>query len=1121
MSHVLLTTFRQRSRSTLHRMFWLAGFCLVALCLVVTPGRAQPPTTPTGTLPTTPAGIDAYAPAWQQPVVRQQPAPALPPAGVDLEVTHISRTPAYYRYCVTYPNNKPTLCPGTENEPRWPAPGEIVTFTGHIANQGTETSPAIPYTWALDDSIVVTGTLPALPPQAETTVTYQWPWGHTMDGERVLDDHTITLAVDPAGTIPETYETNNTLRDYTNAMSFNIGITPAMVAAYDIPIDPIYPYSAENWLQRQVAAMNWNLDNAIYPLTPQGARLHVRLDTILISDSPPTVDRQHDGYWFVDADYRLVSGGYDPLTDTDWYLVHELSHQIGLIDLYAYNVFDSTNHVLDQHGLPVNFSDFWARPGLMGGGDIAPYSEWYRYASHSAAGAAATSGYRRGYYGEYQFDIPAQVSLQVLDNTGQPAAGVQVTLFQRNGPADWIGDISVDNIPEISGVTDSEGRFLLPNRTVDGAITTATGHTLHDNPLGIVDVVGPRNRFLISLQAGTHQEFHWLDLTDLNLAYWGGQTDEATLLFASHLPGANAPAAPTITSARVAHLDQTLCWDDPGPLPSAGYYVYRIGPPEFAAYDRVSGLVAGPCYTYSSDWEYAVYAVTAVDPAGRESGFSSLVWLPVLGWPTGITSQGITALSDGHILLLDRHFGRVLQQRPDGRYLRPLTSPHMGLVGVNYLASDAAGRLYFTHPDGFVRVADAHGGYLFDFGQPGSGPGQFQTPAGIAITNATASTPACTYGGPYETDAKTLLLLHLDGSFNGADGEPGTPQGVTFTEGYFGSAALFDNMDRLTYDTAGNLEREAGALEFWFRPDWNGSDNLNYVLFEVGDGWFNRLRVAKDGANNLRLMVWDSSTEYGVATNVASWQAGEWHHIAATWQGSTLQLFVDGVLRDRTENAGVPDTLANSLVVGAANNEPQWAHGTIDELRISWVPRLGNSDICQPTIFVADSGNNRLQAFDSSGRYLGQIGSLGSGMGQFNQPQGVTVQPNGEIVVVDSGNNRLQLFTFDGQQFTLLREITADFAAPSHIATHGPDYLVIADTNHNSIKLLWQELLIATYTAPNDGSPGDFAQPWGVTALPDGTIVVVDQGNQRVVRLWDVLPPLPVYRLRMPVMAGD
>jgi hypothetical protein len=32
-----------------------------------------------------------------------------------------------------------------------------------------------------------------------------------MDGERVVDDHTVALAVDPAGLIAETYESNNSV----------------------------------------------------------------------------------------------------------------------------------------------------------------------------------------------------------------------------------------------------------------------------------------------------------------------------------------------------------------------------------------------------------------------------------------------------------------------------------------------------------------------------------------------------------------------------------------------------------------------------------------------------------------------------------------------------------------------------------------------------------------------------------------------------------------------------------------------------------------------------------------------------------------------------------------------
>lgn len=62
-------------------------------------------------------------------------------------------------------------------------------------------------------------------------MSYAWPWGHLMDGERVLDDHTVMLTVDPANLVAKTYETNNPLRDYTNAMSLQFNATPAMMAA--------------------------------------------------------------------------------------------------------------------------------------------------------------------------------------------------------------------------------------------------------------------------------------------------------------------------------------------------------------------------------------------------------------------------------------------------------------------------------------------------------------------------------------------------------------------------------------------------------------------------------------------------------------------------------------------------------------------------------------------------------------------------------------------------------------------------------------------------------------------------------------------------------------------------
>ena len=85
-------------------------------------------------------------------------------------------------------------------------------------------------------------------------------------------------------------------------------------------------------------------------------------------------------------------------------------------------------------------------------------------------------------------------------------------------------------------------------------------------------------------------------------------------------------------------------------------------------------------------------------------------------------------------------------------------------------------------------------------------------------------------------------------------------------------------------------------------------------------------------------------------------------------------------------------------------------------------------------IYVADAGNNRIQKFDSSGNFVWWLGfnngsktvgthndsvlmnpgTAGSALGQFNNPQGVTLDSSGNIYVVDTGNNRIQKFDSSG-----------------------------------------------------------------------------------------------------------
>lgn len=61
-------------------------------------------------------------------------------------------------------------------------------------------------------------------------------------------------------------------------------------------------------------------------------------------------------------------------------------------------------------------------------------------------------------------------------------------------------------------------------------------------------------------------------------------------------------------------------------------------------------------------------------------------------------------------------------------------------------------------------------------------------------------------------------------------------------------------------------------------------------------------------------------------------------------------------------------------------------------------------------VYVADTGNQRVQKFDREGNYITQWGGFGNGEGQFNFPYGIAVDARGSVFVVDSGNTRVQQF---------------------------------------------------------------------------------------------------------------
>jgi DNA-binding beta-propeller fold protein YncE len=70
-------------------------------------------------------------------------------------------------------------------------------------------------------------------------------------------------------------------------------------------------------------------------------------------------------------------------------------------------------------------------------------------------------------------------------------------------------------------------------------------------------------------------------------------------------------------------------------------------------------------------------------------------------------------------------------------------------------------------------------------------------------------------------------------------------------------------------------------------------------------------------------------------------------------------------------------------------------------------------------VYVADTGNNRIQVFTSNGTYISKFpsvwGEFGPRDGRLTSPEGVAIDPSsGNVYVADTGNNRIQVFTSNG-----------------------------------------------------------------------------------------------------------
>src|SRR5262249_25360826 len=109
---------------------------------------------------------------------------------------------------------------------------------------------------------------------------------------------------------------------------------------------------------------------------------------------------------------------------------------------------------------------------------------------------------------------------------------------------------------------------------------------------------------------------------------------------------------------------------------------------------------------------------------------------------------------------------------------------------------------------------------------------------------------------------------------------------------------------------------------------------------------------------------------------------------------------------------------------------------------VAW-DRAGN-------IYVADGasktvGNARIAKFDKDGHFIRSWGSRGSDVGQFSAIHGIQLDAQGNVYVAASGNNRLQVFDGDGNPKSQITGIGAPMAI---CITPGPtQYIYSSNSN--------------------------------------------------------------------------
>jgi DNA-binding beta-propeller fold protein YncE len=173
--------------------------------------------------------------------------------------------------------------------------------------------------------------------------------------------------------------------------------------------------------------------------------------------------------------------------------------------------------------------------------------------------------------------------------------------------------------------------------------------------------------------------------------------------------------------------------------------------------------------------------------------------------------------------------------------------------------------------------------------------------------------------------------------------------------------------------------------------------------------------------------------------------------------------------------------------------------------------RFSDAELKRPTgvvfdevhrrLWVAETLDHRLRAFDPEGRELLRVGSRGSGTGRFNFPTMLAGDPEGGLWVTDSLNFRLQHVDAAGRldrSFGIAGDRAGTFARPRGLAVDASGRVFAVDGLLDVVQIFDPAGRLLLVFGGRGTQPGQFWLPSDVALDGQGHVYVVDSYNRRI-----------------------